>query len=1357
MKVSIVTPSYNQAQFLPINLESIRNQTWQDLEHIIVDPGSTDGSTDIARQSPNIKLINEPDRGQSDGICKGFAQASGDILAWLNSDDFYPNKKVIESVVECFKKNPKIDIVYGLVNFVDENGSFLKKGFVNSDETKLFQSFRYQVGIVQPGVFWRRHVFEDIGGPSDEFEYCMDYELWVRMASNDYQWKHLPDVLAHHRWWDGMKTSSHRDLSLREHFKVCYRYFGYVHWKWLDRYADFLYSNQDGVVNHAVNIPTTKKTEYICKAIDEVVTQTMLREIEISSDAEKKATFNYIKTNYPDKCRIYFTGDDLDIIEEKSDDPEAMSRVAWNIFSATEKSGKRYFAYHVLNGFDRYFDQQWLHNQLKRTEQALTQLAERRRSDTCVIVGNGPSLRKNDLSLLAYVDNIISNFAVMDLDLNQQATILTIVNDLVAKQGAVEFNASPHIKIVPFWLANYFNEQENTFFVKSTVRPEFGFDFVNHASWRSTVSFFNMQLAYALGYKKVLLIGFDHSYTQPKGMTEGMVITQKNDDENHFDPRYFKGKQWQAADVNNMEAMYKLAKSAFEADGREIVNCTVGGKLDLFRRGDLATELDVHPLYNKKSSQSVKDYPRLLMIDSTSLGHLSATGQLKAVFLEQWSSDCFLQVWEAGGKPTTLHLADKNSRQSNNHLSHLTIQEIISRCLAFNPDVIYVRPIASHNLMMFAELIVALLNKPLILHMMDDWPELLQQTDPTSFHKLDGILRRLIKRADQQLSISEAMSKLYQQRYGDEWLPLANGVDIADFPAKDWQKRPPVSPSNPFVIRYMGALADNMTYASVLDIAQAVASLQDKLPLRFEIYTMDWAKHKIEKAIQGIDGVVVKGLVPKSNYIRYLCEADALVIAYNFDPDSVRYIGVSLANKMPECLASGVPLLAYGPSTVATIDYLQQAGCAQVVNQRNPQQLCEMLERLATDFVYCEHLATKARQFAATHLAKADVQQHFFQIHQRAVSANKRSATLLGPFQRYAKAHLDETSCVQMLYNNIESDLVMIDVGAHHGGSFRPFLNKGWQIFAFEPDPKNRSKLLEWLVKHNNNSLVQVDTRCVSNESQKGQPFYSSNVSTGISGLSAFHESHQQSQLVDTVTLTDFLQDKSLQQIDFLKIDTEGHDLFALQGFPWEQLQPAVIECEFEDAKTVPLGYNFHDIATYLVEKGYQVYVSEWHPIVRYGIRHDWHSLARYPCELANANGWGNLLAFREPIDESELMKVVQQRLKFGQQNKVASVSSALVETYKAKSTNQTILKPIKKIQDLLLANNRVRHIIIPLKEKTTGLWLGTFLTAILMIYGMTSLPGRRIAGVISTLPFMFAWRRRNLRRLKDWMMNHSS
>ncbi len=117
-------------------------------------------------------------------------------------------------------------------------------------------------------------------------------------------------------------------------------------------------------------------------------------------------------------------------------------------------------------------------------------------------------------------------------------------------------------------------------------------------------------------------------------------------------------------------------------------------------------------------------------------------------------------------------------------------------------------------------------------------------------------------------------------------------------------------------------------------------------------------------------------------------------------------------------------------------------------------------------------------------------------------------------------------------------------------------------------------------------------------------PFYTSNESTGVSSLSAFLPSHQLANIVSTVTLSEFLLEQNLDRVDYLKIDTEGFDLMVLQGVAWEEIQPTVILCEFEDAKTQKLGYTYENLADYLLGKGYHVLVSEWRPIARYGEQH---------------------------------------------------------------------------------------------------------------------------------------------------------
>ena len=127
----------------------------------------------------------------------------------------------------------------------------------------------------------------------------------------------------------------------------------------------------------------------------------------------------------------------------------------------------------------------------------------------------------------------------------------------------------------------------------------------------------------------------------------------------------------------------------------------------------------------------------------------------------------------------------------------------------------------------------------------------------------------------------------------------------------------------------------------------------------------------------------------------------------------------------------------------------------------------------------------------------------------------------------------------------------------------------------------------------------------------------------------AFADSHEQKTVVDVTTVAHIIEEFQIDKIDFLKIDVEGFDFDILKGVPWEALQPDVIECEFEDAKTHHLGHDWQDICQFLLDKGYSVYVSEWHPIIHYGIRHDWLGLKRFPCELNDASAWGNLMAFK--------------------------------------------------------------------------------------------------------------------------------
>ncbi len=268
--------------------------------------------------------------------------------------------------------------------------------------------------------------------------------------------------------------------------------------------------------------------------------------------------------------------------------------------------------------------------------------------------------------------------------------------------------------------------------------------------------------------------------------------------------------------------------------------------------------------------------------------------------------------------------------------------------------------------------------------------------------------------------------------------------------------------------------------------------------------------------------------------------------------------------------------------------------------------------------------------------------------------------TLLGPYRRSEKAHIDEVELVERFFaasppHPAPTPPVMIDVGAHRGKMSSRFLDLGWKVIAFEPDAANRSQLLKNLGSH---PMIAIDARALASEPAGEKPFFTSKESTGIASLAAFHDTHKQTATVSVTDLRHAVKEHRLSRIDFLKIDTEGYDLMVLKGLPWENMQPHVILCEFEDDKTHPLGYSYHDMATFLIDKGYTVFVSEWHPVIRYGIGHDWRRLAPWPCRLENPRIWGNLIAFRNAPDHQTLRSMAQDVVELASRPKAPIISS---------------------------------------------------------------------------------------------------
>ncbi|HEX7557098.1 MAG TPA: glycosyltransferase family 2 protein [Leptolinea sp.] len=192
--VTVVTPSFNQSAFLERTIRSVLEQDYPNLEYIIVDGGSTDGSLEIIKgYADRLSFwVSEADAGQTDAINKGFARANGQILAWINSDDTY-NPRAVREAVDFLHQHPEVGLVYSDANFINGQdqviGSFPA---AQTDRTRLLQGY---VHIPQQAAFFRANLWKKVGPLDPTFYFAMDFDLWVRLSAL------APLVYFPHRIW----------------------------------------------------------------------------------------------------------------------------------------------------------------------------------------------------------------------------------------------------------------------------------------------------------------------------------------------------------------------------------------------------------------------------------------------------------------------------------------------------------------------------------------------------------------------------------------------------------------------------------------------------------------------------------------------------------------------------------------------------------------------------------------------------------------------------------------------------------------------------------------------------------------------------------------------------------------------------------------------------------------------------------------------------------------------------------------------------------------------------------------------------------------------------------------------------
>jgi len=221
-KISIVTPSFNQGKFIEEAILSVLNQGYNNFEHIIVDNCSFDDTLEIIKRYPHVRLISEPDEGQSDALNKGFKLATGDIIGWLNADDFY-HPGVFYTIHQTFLQH-KVDAVYADVSFVNEHGDHVR--YLKSHRPLKWLSLFYTF-IQSTSFFFRREIIDNNHLLDKALHYKMDKDFFAKLLYSGYRFKYLNECFASFRWHDSNKsnrTDESRWKSTLEGYLIFTRY-----------------------------------------------------------------------------------------------------------------------------------------------------------------------------------------------------------------------------------------------------------------------------------------------------------------------------------------------------------------------------------------------------------------------------------------------------------------------------------------------------------------------------------------------------------------------------------------------------------------------------------------------------------------------------------------------------------------------------------------------------------------------------------------------------------------------------------------------------------------------------------------------------------------------------------------------------------------------------------------------------------------------------------------------------------------------------------------------------------------------------------------------------------------------------
>lgn len=227
LRISIITPSYNQAPFIERTILSVLDQDYENVEYIVIDGGSTDGTIEILKKySDRITWKSEKDNGQTEAINKGLRMTTGDIVAYLNSDDTY-EPGALAAIADYFRNNPDMKWAYGKCRIIDADDREIRKP-ITLYKNLLLRKYSYakllsENFVSQPATFWKREIHVQEGFFDETEHFCMDYEFWLRIGK-----KHpagvINDYLANFRYYADSKSGSVNKKQFQDELRIAKKY-----------------------------------------------------------------------------------------------------------------------------------------------------------------------------------------------------------------------------------------------------------------------------------------------------------------------------------------------------------------------------------------------------------------------------------------------------------------------------------------------------------------------------------------------------------------------------------------------------------------------------------------------------------------------------------------------------------------------------------------------------------------------------------------------------------------------------------------------------------------------------------------------------------------------------------------------------------------------------------------------------------------------------------------------------------------------------------------------------------------------------------------------------------------------------